>query len=167
MSVTLRSLTLAECQQVRIWRNSPDVLPMLRTGSKTEDQQATFYHDVVCNPWSEHKYYAIEWNRRLEVTTIGDPTSRFLDSRQFIGMGGLTYLNRKQGEAEISLILGPDFRDKGLGRSSVDALLKEAFETLNLVSVIGECFETSPAREFWERMLERRPPVSRSWRWER
>lgn len=164
MKISLRQLTLDECQQVRVWRNAPDVLPMLRTGFKTEEQQAAFYRDVVLNPWSPHHYYALEY---LEPEwAIANPNYDGFPAT-FIGMGGLTYLDRVPGQGEISLILGPRHRGQGLGTAAVEALLAEAYGPLGLTAVVGECFEANPARGFWSQLLERLPPVSRSWRWER
>ncbi len=134
MTVTLRALTLEECQQVRVWRNAPDVLPMLRTGAKTEAEQAAFYRDVVSNPQSDHRYYAIDADG------------------QFVGMGGLTYLSRVPGEAEISLILGPQARRRGVGNESVLALVVEA-KRLGLSRIVGECYRRSPALGFWEKFV--------------
>lgn len=129
----LRDLTLAECQLVREWRNAPDVLPMLRTKEPlTEDQQSAFYRNVVCNPRSGHRYYAIEHDG------------------QFVGMGGLTYILRDEGE--ISLILGPAFRRSGLGTLAVRALRVEA-QRLGLRWIVGECYDVNPAREFWVKQV--------------
>lgn len=135
----LRPLTFDECQQIRVWRNAPDVLPMLRTKEPiSAEQQAIFYRDVVCNPTAVHRYYAIE------------------QAGQFIGVGGMTYLNRADGQAEISLVLGPEFRGKGLGAQAVDALLDEA-RKLGIASVIGECYATGNI-PFWRKQIERIPP---------
>ena len=134
MTITLRALTLDECQQVREWRNAPDVLPMLRTGVKTEDEQATFFRDVVSNPASDHRYYAIEADG------------------EFVGMGGLTYLSRVPGEAEISLILGPAARGRGIGNEAVLALVIEA-RRIGLTRIVGECYRRSPALGFWKKFI--------------
>lgn len=139
----LRPLTLDECQQVRVWRNQPDVLPMLRTKEPlTEAQQATFYRDVVSNPDSDHRYYALEHDG------------------QFIGMGGLTYLSRNPGEAEISLILGPAWRGQGFGSIAVDVLLAESGR-IGLETVRGECYQWGN-RGFWATQLMR---LERSRHW--
>jgi hypothetical protein len=127
--IALRPPTLTECQLVREWRNDPAVLPTLRTGYKTEAEQATFYREIVCDPQSDHRYYALEHDGH------------------FVGLGGMTYLSRVPGEAEISLILGPTFRSVGLGIHAVGALLREA-ERLGLRWVIGECLPSGP-RLFW------------------
>jgi RimJ/RimL family protein N-acetyltransferase len=136
-TVTLRPPTLAECQLVREWRNDPAVLPMLRTGYKTEADQAAFYRDVVCNPEADHRYYALE-------------DLRGFIAGGFLGLGGLTYLSRVPGEAEISLILGPQARGQGYSVEAVAALLSEA-ELLGLRAVTGECLKGGP-KMFWASM---------------
>lgn len=141
----LRPPTREECQMVREWRNAPDVLPMLRTKEPlTVEQQDAFYDDVVCNPKSEHEYFALE------------------QCGQFIGMGGLTHLDRTFGEAEISLILGPEFRGKGFGSLAVDALLEQA-RTFGLSAVVGECYAQGNQR-FWIRKLIGDPRVLWEWK---
>jgi RimJ/RimL family protein N-acetyltransferase len=139
--VILRQPTREECQQVRLWRNDPAVLPMLRTRTPlTKWQQDWFYLSVVVWPWSHHRYYAIEDRRGF-----------------FIGLGGLTHLKRAPGEAEISLILGPDYRGEGNGSRAVQFLLLQAV-SLGLRAVVGECYRTGNV-EFWLRQLERRKPA--------
>jgi RimJ/RimL family protein N-acetyltransferase len=149
VSVILRQpLTLAECQQVRVWRNAPDVLPMLRTGEKTEAEQDAFYRNVILNPTSVHRYYAIDAPVQWTVRHDGQASGTV-----FVGMGGLTYINRERKEAEISLLLGPLFRRNGYGRAAVQALLTEAFGPLGLDAVIGECYAANPARTFWAKLV--------------
>jgi RimJ/RimL family protein N-acetyltransferase len=135
--VTLRKLTYAECQQVREWRNDPSVFPMLRTGYKTVEQQAEFYRTVIDEPSSPHRYYAVDANG------------------VFVGMGGLTYLDKVPGVGEISLLLAPEARLSGLGTAAVRALLLKAFNGLELRSVVGECYQRSPALGFWQKLLQR------------
>ncbi len=156
MPVTLRQpLTLEECQTVRQWRNDPAVLPMLRTGHKTEAQQARFYRRVIApNIWRRlwsavtfapvHRYYA------LDVDGV------------FIGMGGLTYIQPVAGRAEISLIVDPFLRRLGVGRRAVSALLDEAAR-LGLSTVTGECYATGNLR-FWTSVINERPATVK-WEW--
>lgn len=145
-SVRLRQPTADECELVRLWRNDPAVLPTLRTKEPlTKEQQAAFYRDVVCNPASNHRYYALEH----EICPCGHA-----GSRQFIGLGGLTYLDRVPGIAEISLLLGPDFRREGLGAPAVDALRREGHR-IGLRWIEGECYDTNPAQRFWIKVVTR------------
>lgn len=136
--ITLDHPTLAQCELVRQWRNEPDVLPMLRTREPlTIEQQVAFFRDVVCNPAQNHRYYAL------------------IDEQgQFVGLGGLTYLDRTPGEGEISLILGPKFRGGGLGMSAVQALRVEGGR-LGLRWIVGECYDVNPAQSFWVKVVAR------------
>lgn len=145
MSVALRQpLTLEECQQVRLWRNDPDVLPTLRNKEPlTEEQQESFYREVICEPEHESRYYAVE-----------------IDG-QFVGMGGLTHIT--DGRAEIALIVNPYVRGLRVGEKAVDALLAEAFGALGLDSVVGECYENG-ATGFWAKQIQRFP-ARMSWEW--
>ena len=134
MTVTLSRPTLEQCQQVRVWRDNPSVARNLRTGPKTETEQTQFYHEVVCAPYREHVYHAL-----LEGSTC-------------IGLGGLTYLRRWPGrEPELSLLIGPPFQRRGLGRLAVQALLAEAFE-INMQAVIGESYLDGESWRFWAKL---------------
>lgn len=139
----LRTLTLDECQQVRIWRDHPSVLPGLRTGSKTDAEQTAFYHDVICNPAADHRYWALEHD--------GD----------FIGMGGMTYLSRVPGEAEISLVIDPARQREQLGTLAVIVLAEEAAR-MGLACVIGECYRTGPVG-FWQGLTSLSPRAEGIW----
>jgi RimJ/RimL family protein N-acetyltransferase len=142
--VELKHPTLEQCELVRQWRNAPDVLSMLRTREPlTVEQQEAFYRDVVCNPQSNHRYYSL------------------MHDGQFIGQGGLTYLEREHGAGEISLLLGPEFRRAGLGTVAVQALraegtrLRTEWSPHCLRWITGECYDINPAREFWVKMVAR------------
>ena len=131
----LKTPTLEQCEQVRLWRNAPDVLPTLRTKEPlTAEQQAAFYRDVVCNPDSNHRYYGL-----------------FLLGA-FVGLGGLTYLDRVPGEGEISLILDPEVRGSGLGAQAVQRLREEGAR-LGLKIIVGECYNVNPAQSFWVKQI--------------
>lgn len=133
--VILRTLTYDECQQVRIWRDDPQVAKTLRTGPKTVAEQARFYAEIVCAcAPREHIYFAL---------THEDT---------FVGMGGLTYLSRWPDEGEISLLIGPPFQRQGLGRAAVQALLSHAFDVLGLAAVVGESYRDADNWPFWEQL---------------
>jgi RimJ/RimL family protein N-acetyltransferase len=153
----LRPPTREEVQQVRIWRNDPAVLPMLRTSEPlTEAQQDAFYERIASGNLP-HLYVALE------------------HEGQFVGLGGLTHLtedaNGRWAQAEISLIIGPEFRARGLGTMAVDLLLSQA-KSMRIPSVVGECYSTGNL-EFWWKQIAKRPETkvwhkdgSMFWRWE-
>lgn len=144
--ITLRQpLTFEECQQIRVWRNDPAITPMLRTGAKTYAEQADFYQQVIVGSQADHEFYALEHDHR------------------FVGMGGLTHLQRVPGEAEISLILAPPCRGMGFGAEAVDALLVKARD-LGLSVVTGECYREGCVG-FWTSQIRQRPATI-TWRWD-
>ncbi len=159
LGVHLRQITLDECLMVGEWRNDPAVMPMLRTGYKTEADQRRFYWQHCYWPWwrkliqkPEHRYYAV---------AVGE---------QCVGITGLTYLSGVPGEAEISLVLGPHYRRVGIGPQAVDLLLAEAWH-LGLTAVTGECYPFGNVG-FWKHQAEQRgaafarnPRGSWVWRW--
>jgi RimJ/RimL family protein N-acetyltransferase len=131
----LTPLTREQCQQVREWRN--DERQFLRTPYFiTEDMQEEFFHNVVNNRDSEHRYFAI------------------MNYSSFIGMGGLTNISFENGNTEISLIINPEYRGKGYGIKSVDLLLHEAINNMRLYSVYGEVYDCGN-RGFWEKVVYR------------
>lgn len=133
----LGPLTLDQCLAVRWWRN--DCMETLRTPYLlTEEMQEEFYRDVCCNRDSPHRYYAI-----------------YDDSGAFVGMGGLTFIQWENRLAEISLILDPEDRGRGLGEQAVDMLLAEAFDGMGLKTVTAECYESNQSGiSFWTKVAD-------------
>ncbi|KKM21826.1 hypothetical protein LCGC14_1631530 [marine sediment metagenome] len=124
-------LSKEDCEQVRLWRNQ--CLETLRTPYPlTKEMQEDFYRDVVMNPHSKHKYYAIKMHEDV-----------------LIGMGGLTNIEWENSQAEISLIINPALQKQGHGKEAVRLLLDQAFNYLNLELVYGECYECNSAADFW------------------
>ena len=133
--IKLKPLTKIWCEQVRQWRN--EVPESLRTPYfLTKEMQEKFYDEVVCNPASPHRYWAITADDKL------------------IGCGGITNIQWENRIGEISLILDPSARGKGYGRESVKAILHKAFLELNLKTVCGECYLCNPASGFWNEIVK-------------
>jgi RimJ/RimL family protein N-acetyltransferase len=61
-----------------------------------------------------------------------------------------TYIQWENRCGEISLILAPDARGRGIGRRAVAELYRTAFHELNLNMVFGECYYCSSAVNWWE-----------------
>jgi RimJ/RimL family protein N-acetyltransferase len=100
----------------------------------TEQQQEDFY-DTLCARTSVHRYYEL-W-----------------DDGQFVGLGGITYIQWENRCGEISLILAPDARGRGLGRTAVAELYRTAFNELNLNMVFGECYCCNKAEKWWHALV--------------
>lgn len=152
----LQPPTLKDCQKVRLWRN--EVLETLRTPYPlTEEMQEEFYRNVICNRFSPHIYWGIHAEMPEKVKVEGLPVCEIANSTKprFIGMAGLTFIERENMQAEISLIIDPAQKLKGYGTKAVHLLLDQAFNYLNLELVYGECYLVPyGAQDFWKKITE-------------
>lgn len=133
----LEALTLEQCQQVRRWRN--ECLETLRTPYPlTEEMQTNFYRTVVIDPNASHRYFAI-----------------ILEDSCFAGMAGLTDISLHNLSAEVSLILGPNYRSRGLGYHAANLIVEHGFGILNLDCIYGEVYTTNPIGVlFWKKFAK-------------
>ena len=136
--------TLEDCEEVRGWRNAEGSRATLRTPMMlTQEQQAAFYRDVVCDRSAPHRYWSL----------VGpDPVPRMpkiVAGSMLLAFGGLTDIEWENGAAQISLIVRPDVRGHGVGREAVRLILREAFERMRLLTVHGEVYDCNPASAFW------------------
>ena len=144
----LKALSLADLEQVRLWRN--ECLLALRTPFPlTREQQEQFYRDVICNRQANARYWGI-------TEPIDTGYGNFQDSQwvpvlnyNLIGMCGLENIQWENRLAEISIILNPEYRGNGYGKKAVDLLLDQGFNYLNLENIYGECYTCNPAIDFW------------------
>ena len=137
----LKPLTLSDCEQVRQWRN--ENLAMLRTlFILTEEMQAEFYHNVVCNRNANARYWAVaieeEYPRYAQKDEITD---------RLIGMIGIENIQWENKLAEIGLIMSPDHTD--MAEKAIELILDQAFNYLNLENVFGEVYKCSPCSDVW------------------
>ena len=131
----LEALPLWMAQRSREWRN--EIRETLRTPFfLTEKMQEDFYYSLTRN--SNNRYWM------LSEYGVG------------VGMGGLVGIEWENSLAEISLILDPEHRRKGLGGKAVAVILYEGFNNMNLSNIYGECYLSNPNIEFWRAMIEKR-----------
>ena len=149
----LRPLTSADMEQVRVWRHQ--VPESLRTPYMlTAEMQQDYYRDVICNRDSTTRYWGLwEWNSGEYALVQSDHcTTTYKGAWQFIGYGGIENISNENGNGEISLLIGPDYRGNGYGKQAVGLFLDQAFNHLRLEHVYGECYECGPW-EFWREMV--------------
>lgn len=140
----LDALTLEDTLEVLEWRN--DERQFLRTPYFiTEDMQVDFYNKVVCERSSQHRYFAI-------VEYLCDSVYEDDDDRILIGMGGLTNIDPINSHAEISLILEPGHRGKGLGLEAAKMIVAEGKGNMGLRTIWGEVYHCGNVA-FWERVV--------------
>ena len=106
----------------------------------------------------------------LRTPTMSDPVSQsnwffnldtnvhrywgFVGEGGFVAFGGLTFISPENRSAEISLIVDPDQRRRGVGMESVRLLLHEGFHNMNLRVIYGEVYHCNPGRHFWRKVYE-------------
>ena len=140
-------LTAEHCEAARTWRLNDDVRGGLRTPYPlTQEMQADFYRRVVCDRASAHRYWGV---------ARGDDTVDALSS-PLVAMVGLTNISWESGDAEISLVVSPEFRRGGRGTASVALALAEGFGNMRLVAIWGECYHSNEGGlRFWNMVVER------------
>ena len=140
-----KSLSLADLEQVRQWRN--DTMASLRTPFLlTEEMQEQFYAEVICNRHVNARYWGI-W---IET----DPDNQIEEA--FIGLTGIENIQWENRIGEIALIISPDSYGMGYGTEAVTMLLDKGFNHLNLDNIFGECYLSSPAIDFWVHLVDKR-----------
>ena len=146
--IELRPLSEQDMETVRVWRHgSPETL---RTPYMlTKEMQQQYYRDVICNRESHTRYWGLWWtvpnitHYEYGKPVYGNPTW------EFCGYGGLENIHGENGNAEISLLIGPEYRKKGYGREAVKLFLQQGFDVMRLHSVYGECY-TCGSVGFWQ-----------------
>ncbi len=153
MRLTLETPTLADCLAVLPWRAAvPETLRTTR--GLTEDEQRAFYRDVVCNPASPHRYYAVRV-----------PCDEAMSGcrGEFVGLVSLEHISWENGSAEIGLLIDPARRGQGIGREAVRLVLDKAFRELRLLTVWGEVYRVLGHAEFWMHVVDEHGGETTTW----
>ena len=171
--IYLDALTQSDCEQVRKWRNE-DISGARTPYILTELQQETFYRDIVSNPDSGHRYWAVRDSPRpiddatLRNILVGDGKAPRA-GKLFVGISGLTNIEWENGRAEIALMIGSDFRGNGYGKEALHETLKQGFERMRLMSIYGNVYECNKSIDFWYKaipdynMIIRHIPKGKFW----
>lgn len=130
----LRPLSAEDAELVRQWRL--EVPETLRTPLMlTQEMQRDWYDMEICNRDSHTRYWGL-WTEDA-----------------FVGYGGIEHIEWENRRGEISVLIAPELHGKGYGRRAVGLFLREAFMTLNLEHVWGECYSCGPVG-FWEKLVK-------------
>jgi len=98
--------------------------------------QQAFYQSVICNREANSRWWSFgRWS--------------------CVGFGGFPKIEWENRRAEISLIVRPEERNKGLGAKMVAILLSQGFENLNLDNIYGEVYLcNAQAVAFWDKIIK-------------
>lgn len=135
--IELKSPTRQDAQHVRVWRNE-NIAGFRTPYLLTQEQQDEFFDTCINNRSSWHRYFS------------------FYDGAELVAFGGITHIEWENRMGEISLIVNPGKRGKGMGADAVDILLRYAFDVLNLEAVFAECYGSNKSGwEFWCEMAKK------------
>lgn len=138
----LRTLCLEDMEPIRQWRNA--CLDVLRTPfALTKEQQEEWYRNEICNRNSRSRFFAIETTRKIyqrEVPTL-------------VGYGGIENIQWENSIGEISLLIAPDNKKKGIGFRAALEIINYGFNNLNLYTIFAECYTNNTAINFWHKVF--------------
>lgn len=128
--VELRALSSLYFDNVFRWRNNPEVYKWARQYEPMTHEE--FYRWFHNRDEKSIKRYAICVNSKcVGVVSLSD----------------IDWVNRR---AEFSIFVDPSLKGCGYGKAGLRALLKHAFNVLNLDTVWGESFAGNPAIEMFK-----------------
>jgi dTDP-4-amino-4,6-dideoxygalactose transaminase/RimJ/RimL family protein N-acetyltransferase len=135
--IYLDALSQSDCEQIRRWRNR-DISGARTPYKLTELQQERFYEDVVSNRDSRCRYWAVK-----DIM------------HELAGIAGLTDIEWENGRAEISLMIGPDYRRCGFGHHALTKLMEVGFEQMRLNVLYGNVYACNADIGFWFHMFDK------------
>lgn len=142
MKLSLEPVTRDGCELARRWRN--EVLGTLRTPFPlTAEQQEAFYQSLQDRNCL-HRYWEVGKEFRVNERPLYD----------MVGLVGLTNIDWYNGCAEISLIISPNHRGKGIGKEAVRLVLEQAFMYMRMHQVYGEVYFSNPGIDFWRKVVK-------------
>jgi RimJ/RimL family protein N-acetyltransferase len=129
--------TREEFQRARKWRLET------RYGLRTPyivapEQQDRMYDRLTSDPAPRARYWAVRQ-----------------DDGSCVAIAGLIPIQWENKLAEIALLTDPGLTQQGVGTTSVDLVLEEAFDHMGLATVVAECYECNDATHFWRKMAAR------------
>ena len=132
----LRALEVEDLGQLRDWRNADFVRETCREYRLLNMEQQKRWFDSLLKTSPDTIMFGIE-NKEGKL----------------IGVCGLTRINWKNGNAEVSIYIGErEWQEKGAATDSLKTLVKYGFETLNLHGVYAIIFEfNKPSIKLFEK----------------
>lgn len=147
----LKVLSYPDVEQARIWRN--DNLSMNRTPYLlTSEMQGEFFQEQVCNRQANARYWGIWEEEKTTIKMLRPMKDVIVNFPLFIGMGEIS-MQWENRLGEIGLIMHPEHLDKA--EESVDLILEQGFNNLNLENIFGECYYCSSYMNIWERACKK------------
>lgn len=140
--VVLEEIDPANIEQMRIWRNDPNLRQWFREYKDiTKDKQAAWYKDRGNNTNPAHVYFQI-MSLGSNVSPAGAQIMTMeqrIENRYLIGCCGLHYIDFRARIGEFGIFIAKD-RGEGKGKEALKMLFNYGFSELNLNRIWGEVY---------------------------
>jgi RimJ/RimL family protein N-acetyltransferase len=143
----LKVLSYNDVEQARIWRN--ENMSMNRTSYLlTPEMQGEFYQEQVNNRLANARYWGI-WlePQNNDYSNSRKETIACCSCETFISMGEITSISNENRNGEIGLIMHPDYVH--IAEKTIELILEQGFDYLNLENIFGEVYVCSPYLDIW------------------
>lgn len=159
--MTLEPLTRDDAEQVRIWRNLPEMQATLRTPKRlTYEEQQDWYTREIANRESHTRYWALKGPPLCPDEECETCKKHGVDGKKglrldlpyvLVGYGGIEHISWENRNGELSVLIDPARHKQKLGSEAIELFLDQAFNYLNLEAIFAECYECGPTG-FWQQM---------------
>lgn len=129
--VSFSSLNSSHNEQLRSWRNDPEIFRWCRQD------------DLISDTAQERWFASQDADPKIKMYSI-------FAEKNMVGAAGLTSIERIASHAEFSLYIAPSFQKSGMGVKALKTLLTHAFYNLGLRQVWGETLDKNPAFEMFK-----------------
>lgn len=142
--------------KAREWRNDKRIRQWCRQYSLIDDRSQHLWEaKITTDPTI--KMFGVELvtesrPEHYKVSNTVPLVMRVEASHSYIGVCGLTSINRVNQSAEFSLYIAPWAQGKGYGKEALSLLLEHGFKDHNLNRIWGEVFDGNPARLMFEEL---------------
>lgn len=128
-NVILEDIHPDNLEQMRLWRNNYKLRRYFREYRDISlDMQHNWYHRTGNNTDTNDIHFQIVTNNQHKT---------------LIGYSALIRIDWRTRVAEFSIYLGPDQRNRGYGKESLELMLDYGFKELNLHRVWGEVYDNN------------------------
>ena len=144
------------------WRNDPSIYRWCRQHTPiTEMEHADWLKKIHVDPTI--KMFSVYWDTSEIMTNAAHAINVF--EVGYVGVCGLTSIDRHNRNAEFSLYIAPEEQGNGYATPALKALCKYGFNTLGLKRIWGEVFDGNPAIEMFQKAGFRTEGTLRSSYW--
>jgi RimJ/RimL family protein N-acetyltransferase len=145
--IYLDCLNFENVEHIRRQRNKISGHGIFRTSFLlTYNMQKEFYDNIISNRKANSRYFGIF------LKEISDDMTNLAI---LIGYIGLDKIEWENGIAEIGLLIFDKYHNKGYGSKALNLLLIEAFNSMRLQNIYGECYKCNPGIKFWKKMIKK------------